>query len=110
MLSRGKGEADPGSWGQANRECIPGQLPDFPPPSLAADLLLPVIIAAPSSMPASSIMMPPRAQTGSSLVPLRLLHHASAPFPLSRTQGKFLVALDAQVVVLQMKSGEGKMA
>lgn len=110
MLSCWKGEADPGSRGQANREGVPGQLPVFPPPSLAADLLLPVTLAARSSKPASSTMPPPRAQTGSSLVPLRLLHHPSAPFPLSMTQGKFLVALGAQVVVLQMKSGEGKMA
>lgn len=83
MLSWWKGETDPGSWGQANRESIPGQLPVFPPPSLATDLRLPVPLAAPSSKPASSIMPPPSAQMGSFLVPLHLLHHPSVPFPLS---------------------------
>ena len=42
--------------------------------------------------------------------PLRLLHHPSVPFPHSTTKVKFMVALGAQVVVLQMKSGERKMA
>ena len=95
MLSWWKGETDPGSRRQANHASIPGQLPVFPPPSLATDLLLPVILAARSSKPASFIVPPPNAQTGSSVVPLHLLHHPSVPFPLSTTKGKFMVALGA---------------
>lgn len=88
MLSWWKGETDPGSRGQANRESIPGQLPVFPLPSLATDLLHPVILAAPSSKPASSIMPPPSAQMGSSLVPPPPPSSPICPIPTLYDEGE----------------------